>query len=88
MAPRVRREAGSAHAVATAGVRAAVFAAAARTRQAFAAPVFAAQLSSPPQSSPLGPDSIEITIAGGRTVRVSADVDTAALVRIIDALEA
>ena len=44
--------------------------------------------SSPPQSSPLGPDSIEITIAGGRTVRVSADVDTAALVRIIEALEA
>ena len=87
MAPRVRREAGSAHAVATAGVRAAVFAAAARTRQS-SPPQSSPPQSSPPQSSPLGPDSIEITIAGGRTVRVSADVDTAALVRIIEALEA
>jgi transposase len=33
------------------------------------------------------PDTIEILIAGGRTVRVRADVDTAALVRIIAALE-
>jgi transposase len=31
---------------------------------------------------------IEITIARGRVVRVGSDVDTAALVRIIDALEA
>jgi hypothetical protein len=31
---------------------------------------------------------IEIQIAGGRAVRVDGDVDTAALVRIIDALEA
>ncbi len=44
--------------------------------------------SAPPKSFPTKSDSIEITIAGGRTVRVGADVDTAALVRIIDALEA
>lgn len=56
------------------------------------APAFV-PLSLPPPPEPAKPslpksDSIEITIAGGRTVRVSADVDTAALVRIIDALEA
>jgi transposase len=33
------------------------------------------------------PGAIEIVIAGGRTVRVGTDVDTAALVRIIAALE-
>ena len=33
------------------------------------------------------PGAIEIVIAGGRTVRVGADVDTAALARIIAALE-
>lgn len=32
-------------------------------------------------------DTIDILIAGGRTVRVRADIDTAALVRIIAALE-
>ena len=31
--------------------------------------------------------AIEIVIAGGRTVRVGTDIDTAALVRIISALE-
>lgn len=31
--------------------------------------------------------AIEITISGGRTVRVRNDVDTTALVRVIDALE-
>jgi transposase len=31
--------------------------------------------------------TIEIALAGGRTVRVGGDVDTAALIRIIDALE-
>ena len=31
--------------------------------------------------------TIEIVIEGGRTVRVGTDVDTAALVRIISALE-
>jgi transposase len=39
-----------------------------------------------PASAKPGP--IEIVIEGGRTVRVGADVDTAALVRIIAALEA
>jgi len=34
------------------------------------------------------PVSIEIVIAGGRIVRVGADVDTAALARIVAALEA
>ena len=33
------------------------------------------------------PSTIEITVAGGRTVRVTADVDPVALVRIIHALE-
>jgi len=33
------------------------------------------------------PGVIEIVIEGGRIVRVGADVDTAALVRIITALE-
>ncbi len=33
------------------------------------------------------PSAIEIGIAGGRTVRVDTDVNTSALVRIIDALE-
>ncbi|MGO9473451.1 MAG: IS66-like element accessory protein TnpA [Rhodomicrobium sp.] len=36
---------------------------------------------------PAKPSTIEIEIRGGRTVRVGADVDTAALVRIIAALE-
>lgn len=37
---------------------------------------------------PAKPSTIEIVIAGGRTVRVGSDVDTAVLVRIISALEA
>ena len=47
-------------------------------------------LSSPPMpaSTPTKPGTIEIVLAGGRTVRVGADVDTAALVRIVEALEA
>lgn len=32
-------------------------------------------------------DAIEIVLDGGRTVRIGANVDTAALVRIVDALE-
>ncbi|HEU5295128.1 MAG TPA: transposase [Burkholderiaceae bacterium] len=32
--------------------------------------------------------TIEVVLAGGRTLRVGADVDTAVLVRIIEALEA
>ncbi len=42
----------------------------------------------PPEApSPAKPSTIEIEIAGGRTVRAGADFDTAALVRIIAALE-
>jgi hypothetical protein len=42
----------------------------------------------PPEApAPAKPSTIEIVIGGGRTVRVGADVDTAALVRIIAALE-
>ena len=42
-----------------------------------------------PEPSVAGkPGAIEIVIAGGRTVRVGTDVDTAALMRIIAALEA
>jgi transposase len=42
----------------------------------------------PEPPAPAKPSPIEIVIAGGRTVRVGADVDTAALVRIVAALEA
>lgn len=42
-----------------------------------------AESSAPPARS----GSIEIALAGGRTVRVGPDVDTGALVRIIEALE-
>lgn len=38
-------------------------------------------------SSPARSGAIEIVLAGGRTVRVGLDVDTAALVRLIEALE-
>ena len=44
----------------------------------------------PPRAEAVSPTrtgSIEIAIAGGRTVRVDTDVDTVALVRIIAALE-
>jgi hypothetical protein len=34
------------------------------------------------------PGTIEIVLAGGRMVRVGSDVDTVALVRIVEALEA
>ena len=40
------------------------------------------------KSAAMKPGLIEIVIAGGRMVRVGADVDTAALVRIVAALEA
>ena len=42
----------------------------------------------PALPSPAKASTIEIVIAGGRTVRVGTDVDTAVLVRIIAALEA
>jgi transposase len=44
-------------------------------------------LPSPEAPAPAKPSPIEIVIEGGRTVRVGADVDTAALMRIIAALE-
>jgi transposase len=44
-------------------------------------------LSSPASTLPR-PGTIEIVLDGGRTVRVGSDVDTAALVRIVEALEA
>ena len=44
------------------------------------------QSPAPSASSKTG--TIEIVISGGRTLRVGGDVDTSALVRIIDALEA
>lgn len=43
---------------------------------------------STPASTPTRPGTIEIVLDGGRTVRVGSDVDTAALVRILEALEA
>ncbi len=41
----------------------------------------------PAAPSPVKPSTIEIELAGGRRVWVGADVDTAALVRIVAALE-
>ena len=43
---------------------------------------------SSPASTLTRPGTIEIVLDGGRTVRVGSDVDTAALVRIVEALEA
>jgi hypothetical protein len=34
------------------------------------------------------PGTIEVVLAGGRTIRVGVDVDTGALLRIVEALEA
>ncbi len=54
-----------------------------------AAPAFVPiMLPAPEAPAPAKPGLIEIVITGGRTVRVGADVDTAALVRIVSALEA
>ena len=44
-------------------------------------------LPAPVAPAPAKPGTVEIVIAGGRTVRVGTDVDTAALVRIVAALE-
>jgi transposase len=41
----------------------------------------------PAPVAPAKPGTVEIVIAGGRTVRVGTDIDTAALVRIVAALE-
>lgn len=50
-------------------------------------PVMLPPPSPSPPSTPARPYTIEIALDGGRTVRVGADVDTSALVRIIEALE-
>jgi transposase len=53
-----------------------------------AVPAFVPIMLPPPETpAPAKPGTIEIVIAGGRTVRVSTDIDTAALVRIVAALE-
>ena len=53
-----------------------------------AAQAFVPIMLPPPEPpAPAKPSPIEIVTGGGRTVRVSTDVDTAALVRIIAALE-
>ena len=61
----------------------------ASTRSPSFVPLMLAAPTTPtPEASVAGKvGGIEITIAGGRTVRVATDVDTAALVRIIAALE-
>lgn len=41
----------------------------------------------PPATAPKTEGAIEIVLDGGRTMRVGADVDTAALLRIVEALE-
>src|SRR5262245_18286578 len=41
----------------------------------------------PAPSDPARSGIIEVVLAGGRTIRVGSDVDTAALVRIVEALE-
>jgi transposase len=51
-------------------------------------PVTLPVLPPPPAVPPVKSGTIEILIAGGRTVRVGGDVDTGALIRIIKALEA
>jgi transposase len=45
------------------------------------------RLQPPEAPAPAKPSVIEIVVEGGRVVRVGADVDTAALVRIVKALE-
>ncbi len=44
-------------------------------------------LPAPEAPTPAKPGTVEIVIAGGRTVRVGTDIDTAALMRIVTALE-
>ena len=51
------------------------------------APTFVAVAISPAREAPAAAHTIEIILANGRAVRVGADVDTAALVRIVAALE-
>ena len=62
--------------------------AAAPTSPCFVPLMLAAPKTPTPERSVAGkPGAIEIVIAGGRTVRVGTDVDTASLMRIIAALE-
>jgi transposase len=42
----------------------------------------------PAPQAPARSGSIEVVLAGGRTLRVGADVDPAVLVRVVEALEA
>jgi transposase len=42
----------------------------------------------PAPQAPARSGSIEVVLVGGRTIRVGADVDTGALLRIVEALEA
>ena len=51
------------------------------------APSFIPVAVAPVREAPAAASPIEIILANGRAVRVSADVDTAALVRIVAALE-
>jgi transposase len=81
---RWRRDLGSVVDAPPRGARAGAAAAAVTTRFV---PVTLAPPSAP-ADVPSGLGTIEIVLAGGRTVRVGADVDTAALVRIVAALEA
>lgn len=54
-----------------------------------AAPAFVPiMLPAPETPAQAKPGTVEIVIAGGRTVRVGTDIDTAALLRIVEALEA
>jgi hypothetical protein len=41
----------------------------------------------PARQAPARPDTIEVVLVGGRMLRVGEDVDTSALVRIVEALE-
>ena len=65
-----------------------------RTRSAPASPAQSfLPLRLPPPSvpvppAPARPGTIEVVLAGGRTIRVGADVEVGALLRIVEALEA
>lgn len=80
---RWRRDLGSAFAVPSIG--AAPTAAPATPR--FLPVMLPAPAARAPTKEAVQSGSIEILLDGGRMVRVNADVDTAALVRIVDALE-
>jgi transposase len=65
------------------------------SRRTRSAPVSPAQsfvpVRLPPPAAPAAParsGTIEVVLAGGRTIRVGADVEVGALLRIVEALEA